>query len=335
MTKRFAKYIVAILVLSISFSCSVKFPRAISENALGPQTGKAIRTTYLGLISVGDDTSIETAAKNGGIKYISSVDYQLTDILGIISTQTVIVTGSSEAPISASIEKETKSAPFEEKVAQKPAEKSIEKSIEKTVIETGQVLSETGRNVAEKVNKVENEVKTTIKEKPESRTTVTSTKRTTPEVKNAPKAEEPHNTVEEAPVVARNRTNTSRQERVEPKEVEIPEEVTPAARTVKGFSIKAKSMSELAAKIKSMSTEYMQYGDLNPIDIKLNVNTLTFSCNFTTKDTGFIKLGLYYGPKATGCESCENVLNNNTGSKVVNQGISNLFAYQLIAIYSK
>jgi hypothetical protein len=79
----------------------------------------------------------------------------------------------------------------------------------------------------------------------------------------------------------------------------------------------------------------MQFGDLTPIDIKLNLTTLTFSCNFIQKTSGLIKLGLFYGPKSLGCESCESVIINNPGSKVLAKSSNAIFVSQLIGVYSK
>ncbi len=49
-------------------------------------------TNVLGLIATGD-CSISTAAKNGGIKTVSTVDWKGTNILGFYSTGKTIVTG--------------------------------------------------------------------------------------------------------------------------------------------------------------------------------------------------------------------------------------------------
>lgn len=329
MIKKFSKYIILLAVVGISISCSVKFPRAISENPMGSLIGKATKTTYLGIFSVGDDTSIELAAKNGNIKYITSVDYQYTDILGIIGTQTVIVTGSAEAPSNPEVATNS----TVNKVLEKPAPKQAEKQFENY---TQNPVTDKADKSAEKVNETESQVTKSVKEKSNNSPNLVNS-----QVTNGPKSSQQMEDVtskkNEVPALARNNNNNKNNitESVEKTEMVVPETNTTSQRKIKGFSIKAKTISELASKIKSMSNEFMQYGDLNPVDIKLNVNTLSFSCNFKTQDTGFIKLGLYFGPKSTGCESCENVLNNNAGSVVVNQGISNVFAYQLIAIYSK
>jgi len=49
-------------------------------------------TNILGIIATGD-CSIASAAKNGNIKTVSTVDWKGTNILGIISTGKTVVTG--------------------------------------------------------------------------------------------------------------------------------------------------------------------------------------------------------------------------------------------------
>ena len=50
-------------------------------------------TMYFHAIALDQDASILTAAKNGGIKQISTVDMKQTDVLGIIQTYETIVSG--------------------------------------------------------------------------------------------------------------------------------------------------------------------------------------------------------------------------------------------------
>jgi len=57
------------------------------------KTGTAVVKNYLGIISVGD-CSIETAAKNGGLKTINYADYKYFNVLGVYQEFTVIVYGN-------------------------------------------------------------------------------------------------------------------------------------------------------------------------------------------------------------------------------------------------
>lgn len=64
--------------------------------AIGPaaasKEGRAECTSILGWVATGD-CSIDTAAKNGGITKISTVDYDAYNILGFYAKLTVIVRG--------------------------------------------------------------------------------------------------------------------------------------------------------------------------------------------------------------------------------------------------
>lgn len=71
---------------------STKGPGAVTSNALGSKVGTSEATSILGIIGTGD-ASIEAAAKAGGIKKISHVDYEASNILGIYAKHTTIVYG--------------------------------------------------------------------------------------------------------------------------------------------------------------------------------------------------------------------------------------------------
>ncbi len=65
-----------------------------SVNQVGPgsKNGSSELTSYLGLVNLGD-ASIYTAANNGGISEIKTVDHHYTSILGIVQTWKTNVTG--------------------------------------------------------------------------------------------------------------------------------------------------------------------------------------------------------------------------------------------------
>ena len=66
-----------------------------NKTNLGDKRGTAEATSVLGMIATGD-CSIETAARNGGIKTITHADYEFQNILGIFTKTTVIVYGTAE-----------------------------------------------------------------------------------------------------------------------------------------------------------------------------------------------------------------------------------------------
>lgn len=299
------------LLSYVGFSCSITIPRAINENPIGNSVGKSTKTTYLGIFSVGEDASIEQAARNGSLKTISTVDYQITNFLGLVSNQTVIVTGSQTMPepIAQNIE--------EEKITQTTVSEPEKKE---TVVNPSPVANTTTANVVTEIKK-----ETVVKNESEK-----------PKINAAVENKE----LASLPKLAEEVKPTNKVENRETKRVEVAEELISSEnkdtnKRIKGFSIKAKSLSDFSKKIREESSEYMQYGDLTPINIKLNLTTLTFSCDFVQKTSGFIKMGLFYGPKSIGCESCENVIANNPGSEVLAKSANNIFVSQLIGVYSK
>ena len=78
-------------------SCTVTMPLAATSNPVGSKVGISKATGYFGPVGMGlyfnQDYSIQTAAKNGGIKKISTVDVRTTNVLNLIYTYETIVTG--------------------------------------------------------------------------------------------------------------------------------------------------------------------------------------------------------------------------------------------------
>jgi len=61
-------------------------------SAKSTKVGTATSKSYIGMIAVGD-SSIETAAKNGGITKINHVDWKVKNVLGFIGEYTTTVYG--------------------------------------------------------------------------------------------------------------------------------------------------------------------------------------------------------------------------------------------------
>jgi len=59
---------------------------------LGSKVGEASTTNFLGAFATGD-ASVATAAKSGGITTVRHIDYKMKNILGVISTFTIVVYG--------------------------------------------------------------------------------------------------------------------------------------------------------------------------------------------------------------------------------------------------
>lgn len=302
------KFLQILILSSLGFSCSITIPRAINENPIGNTIGKSTQTTYLGIFSVGEDASIEQAARNGNLKTISTVDYQITNFLGLVSKQTVIVTGSQtleEPAASSNPETSTTQASINES-----DKKDVIVSSTQNSITPGNIVPETKKEIV-----VKNETTKPIQ---------------APDNTFVEPIVKPQNEV----TASKNTISSKEAKRIEIANEEVSPEIKDTNKRIEGFSIKAKSLSDFSKKIKETSSEYMQFGDLTPIDIKLSLTTLTFSCNFIQKTSGLIKLGLFYGPKSLGCESCESVIINNPGSKVLAKSSNAIFVSQLIGVYS-
>jgi hypothetical protein len=88
------KQIFALLaVVAMMSSCSLTLPINATGNTVGSKVGTATATGYFGVLFFNADASIKTAAKNGGITKISTVDIKKTSILNLIVTYETIVTG--------------------------------------------------------------------------------------------------------------------------------------------------------------------------------------------------------------------------------------------------
>jgi uncharacterized protein YdbL (DUF1318 family) len=80
-------------VVVMMSSCAITLPVNATSNPVGNKVGTAKATGYLGVLFFDADASIRTAAKNGGITKISTVDIKHTNVLNLIVTYETIVTG--------------------------------------------------------------------------------------------------------------------------------------------------------------------------------------------------------------------------------------------------
>ncbi len=80
-------------VAALMSSCSLTLPVSATSNPVGAKVGTASAAIYLQVLVFNGDASIQTAARNGGITRISTVDLKSTNILGLYGTYECIVTG--------------------------------------------------------------------------------------------------------------------------------------------------------------------------------------------------------------------------------------------------
>ena len=89
--KKFTLALIAAAVLLLA-SCTSIGPVCATSNTLGSKVGEATGTYLFGILPMGADYSIQTAARKAGITKISTVD--LKTYYGIfVNKYTVIVTG--------------------------------------------------------------------------------------------------------------------------------------------------------------------------------------------------------------------------------------------------
>ena len=93
MKKQFARLFTILAASAMITSCSIERPVNATSNEIGGKVGRAKATVYFQVLSFGQDYSIRTAAQNGNISQISTVDVKETDLLGIVQTYETIVTG--------------------------------------------------------------------------------------------------------------------------------------------------------------------------------------------------------------------------------------------------
>jgi hypothetical protein len=92
--KKFTLVFLAVLVIMAIAGCTTTRPFDLTNNTVGSKVGEASGQLLLGGAFGGDaDYSLQTAAKNGGITKVATVDMRVKNVLGIIVTYTTIVTG--------------------------------------------------------------------------------------------------------------------------------------------------------------------------------------------------------------------------------------------------
>ena len=93
MKKVLRNIVVAGAAVAMLASCSLTLPVAATSNPVGSKVGTATATGFFGFLFFGADASIQTAAKNGNISKISTVDIKATNVLNILTNYECIVTG--------------------------------------------------------------------------------------------------------------------------------------------------------------------------------------------------------------------------------------------------
>ena len=97
------------------------------------------------------------------------------------------------------------------------------------------------------------------------------------------------------------------------------------------------SLDDLRNNLKTRSNILMKNKSLTPQFAEIDINSLKIHCALSAKKSNFTKLVLVYGDLnsvTNSCESCENVLFKNPGSKVIGTYVNknDNMIYKVIAI---
>lgn len=88
-----ARFLGMAALLAAFSSCSITVPVSASSNPVGTKVGVSSGRCYLYVFCFDADASVNSAAKNGGITKISTVDYRKKNFLGLVQVHECIVTG--------------------------------------------------------------------------------------------------------------------------------------------------------------------------------------------------------------------------------------------------
>jgi hypothetical protein len=334
-----------ILILINLSSCTISLPKLATDYPVGPSVGQSTCTCYFGFICQDADISLKSAAANGKIVKISTVDVVTNmSILGIFTQYTTIVTGyTKEQLVAEEIQKletssqvNTQEGNREHKevaINQKPELLSTQKSDVSQIKtqETPLTNDKTDVIVEKRVEdkKLIDQEPVSLKNEQESNKRISAAERIRIAEEQIRLAEEQQAKKQE--LNSKNSSNTSFQQN-KPKNIPKQDIVGDYLSELPQIRLKGTSLSDLSSKLKAMSEIQMKNGDLYPIDVVIDLKRFTFACNFIKRSSSFIKLGLYFGPKNIGCESCDNVIIRNPGSEIIYDEISGNLIVQVIAI---
>ena len=76
--KKVIKLTIAPILLLMLISCSTTVPVSGSGNIASTKVGTAKQTVVFGIIKLGEEATIENAARNGNITTVSTVHYKTT-----------------------------------------------------------------------------------------------------------------------------------------------------------------------------------------------------------------------------------------------------------------
>lgn len=98
------------------------------------------------------------------------------------------------------------------------------------------------------------------------------------------------------------------------------------------FSVKGKSLSDLVAKIRAKSFQFMKNKEFTPVNPVFDEQRNTFSCTLERIPSDFVRISIAHSDGTNPCEACDAVLNNNPGSQLLADADKNGMTIQVIAV---
>ena len=98
------------------------------------------------------------------------------------------------------------------------------------------------------------------------------------------------------------------------------------------FSVKGKSLSDLVAKIRAKSFQFMKNKEFTPVNPVFDEQRNTFSCTLERIPSDFVRISIAHSDGTNPCEACDAVLNSNPGSQLLADADKNGMTIQVIAV---
>ncbi|MFM7710405.1 MAG: hypothetical protein ACKO5C_05765 [Ferruginibacter sp.] len=98
------------------------------------------------------------------------------------------------------------------------------------------------------------------------------------------------------------------------------------------FSVNGKSLTDLVAKIRSKSFQYMKNKDFTPVNPQLDETRNLFTCTLERIPSDFVRISIAHSDGTNPCDACDAVLNNNPGSSVLADKNKNGTIIKVIAV---
>ena len=98
------------------------------------------------------------------------------------------------------------------------------------------------------------------------------------------------------------------------------------------FSVKGKSLTDLVAKIRAKSYQYMKNKAFTPVNPQFDETKNLFTCTLERIPSDYVRISIAHSDGTNPCDACDAVLNNNPGSSVLADKNKNGTIIKVIAV---